>query len=109
YGAAVFATVFLMPALGEAGADTGVVMAGLERRRLMIAMPSFGGLTVLTGVWLYWHFTSGFNPGISTSAGGLGFGVGGAFGLAALIVGGSVVGRSVRRMTVSENRRPPCL
>ena len=55
-------------------------------------------MTVLTGLWLYWWFTNGFNPADSASMSGRVFGAGGVLGLAAAVIGGSVVGRNMKRV-----------
>ena len=60
-------------------------------------MAVLGGTTILSGIWLYWRYTGGFNPTETGSHGGLAFGIGGVAGLLAGVIGGSVVGRSVKR------------
>ena|SRR5437870_884414 len=97
-GFAVMVSLFLMPAIQETGPDGGKVMMALVRRRLPTFIPSIAGLTVLSGLWLYWHFTSGFDPAISASMGGRVFGAGGVLGLTAAIVAGSVVARSMKKV-----------
>src|SRR5262245_51264207 len=97
-GMVVATTFFLMPAIQEIGPDSGKVMMGLARRKFDAFIASVAGLTVLSGFYLYWHFTAGFDPGISASAGGRVFGLGGVLGLVAAIVGGSVVSRSARKI-----------
>jgi hypothetical protein len=97
-GVAVFASFFVIPAIQETGPDGGKVMAALVRRGLIAFVPSIGGLTVLTGIYLYWHFTDGFDPGLSASMGGRVFGTGGLLGLVAAIIGGSVVTRSMKKV-----------
>jgi hypothetical protein len=61
-------------------------------------MAALGGITVLSGFYLYWRFTGGFDPAVSRSNAGMAFGVGGVAGLLALIIGGSVVGRSSKKV-----------
>jgi hypothetical protein len=96
-GFAVLLTFFLMPAMEEAGPGGAKVAAGLERHKLMVAFASIAGLTVLTGLWLYWRFTAGFSPAITDTHAGMSFGLGGLLGIIAAILGGSVVGRSMKR------------
>jgi hypothetical protein len=91
-GAVVLISTFLMPTIQQAGPAGGQVMAGLARRGLHTFMATLSGITILSGLWLYWRFTGGLDPAIS--GGGVAFGVGGAVGLAAGIVGGAIVGRS---------------
>ena len=95
-GAAVFLVYLLMPALKAAGPDAAKIIPPLGRR-----VPTFmgvvSGMTVLTGLWLYWHFTDGFDPGLSSTVGARVFGTSGLLGLIAAIIGGSVVGRNMKR------------
>jgi uncharacterized membrane protein len=97
-GAAFFMSFLLMPALREAGPDGSKVVQGLGRRRIHVFIASISGITVLTGLWLYWRFTGGFNPADSASMGGRVFGAGGVLGLVAAVIAGSVVGRNMKRV-----------
>jgi uncharacterized membrane protein len=98
-GSVVLLTFFVMPAITQLGPDAGRVMTGLQKVGLNAFMGAIGGLTVLSGFYLYWHFTAGFDPTISSSTGGKLFGAGGVLGLAAVIIGGSIVGRGAKRLT----------
>ena len=97
-GIAFFVSFFLGPALGESGVAGGQVMAALGRRGTQKFIPSVAGLTVLSGLWLYWRFTGGFEPAVSRTPAGMAFGIGGVAGLIAAIVGGAVVSRGTKRM-----------
>ena len=90
--------LFVMPAINRLGLDAGRVMTNLQRTGLNAFMASIGGLTILSGFYLYWHFTAGFDPTISGSTEGITFSIGGALGLAAVILGASVVGRGARKL-----------
>jgi len=85
-GTTAFIYLFLSPALEELGPASATLMAAMGRRGIDALMASVGGLTVLTGIWLYWRFTGGFDPAASA-------------GILSLIVGGAVVGRTARKMT----------
>ena len=61
-------------------------------------MAANAGLTILSGAWLYWILTAGFQPQAIASTAGLVYGVGGLAGLLAAIIGGAVIGRSVKRL-----------
>ena len=98
-GATFFVTYFLFPSLQETGPAGGPVMGALMRRKLPAFQASLGGITVLTGFYLYYRFTSGFDPVVSGSRGGIVFGTGGICGLAALIIGGAVVGKNAHKMS----------
>ena len=94
-----FATFFLMPAVAEAGPAAGPVMAALLRRKLHVAMASLGGIVVLTGFYLYWRFTGGFDPALSATRSAMVFGTGGIAGTLALIIGGAVVSKNAKKMS----------
>lgn len=97
-GAVAFTTFYLMPALEEAGPSAGPVMRALERRKVPAFMAVVGGTVVLTGFYLYYRFTGGFDPTLSGSMGARVFGTGGLAGLVALILGGAVVGRGAKKL-----------
>jgi len=97
-GATVFTSLLLMPVIEGSGPIGGQLMQGLEKRGMTAFFAAMGGTTVLTGIYLYWHFTGGFDPEISRSHAGMAFGIGGVCGLLAVIIGGSVIGRSSRKM-----------
>ena len=96
-GATFFVSFLLMPAVNTTGAAGGQVMISLNKR-IVPLFASLAGLTVLTGIYLYWRFTGGFDAAISRSNAGMAFGIGGVAGLLAAILGGSVVGRSSKKV-----------
>ena len=96
-GGAVLLSFFLMPALKEVGPDGGKVVVALIGRRLDAYIASIAGLTVLTGFYLYWVVTGGFDPSASATMRGRVLGMGGVLGLAAAIIGGSVVARNMKK------------
>src|SRR5688572_26579415 len=96
-GAAVFVSLLLVPAMRDAGPDAGKVMLGLGKRRIVTFIASISGLTVLTGLWLYWRYTDGFNPAFFRSPGAHIFGTGGVLGIIAAVIASSVVGRNMKR------------
>ncbi|HKZ11563.1 MAG TPA: hypothetical protein VJL61_12800 [Rhodanobacteraceae bacterium] len=97
-GAAGLLAVVVMPAVGDAGAAGGPFLASLHRRKLHVFMAASALLTVLSGIWLYWVLTTGFDPAIVWSRGGVAFGIGGLCGLVALIVGGGIIGPGFARL-----------
>ena len=96
-GTVTFTSFFLMPAMMEAGPDAAKVMAGLQRRRFMDLLPLVALINILTGLWLYWRYTAGFDPTISASRPGMVFGAGGATAIVAFIIGVFVMRRSMLR------------
>ena len=97
-GAAVFMSYVLMPVLATSGPAGGQVMIRLNRKGLVPFFASLGGMTVLSGIYLYWRFTDGFSPEMSRTNAGMAFGIGGVAGIIALIIGGSVVGRNSKKI-----------
>jgi hypothetical protein len=96
-GATVFMTFLLMPAINAVGKAGGEVMISMNRKGLSAFFGALGGLTVLTGIVLFWRFTSGFEPELSGSREGIAYSIGGLAGLVAVIIGGAVVGRSGKK------------
>jgi hypothetical protein len=96
-GATIFTSTRLMPAIEQSGPAGGQLMATLEKRGLVPFFASLAGTTVLTGIILYWRFTSGFDPTLSQTHAGIAFGVGGVAGILALIFG-AIVGRGSSKL-----------
>jgi hypothetical protein len=105
-GATVFTSILLMPVIEGSGPIGGQIMQGLEKKGMTAFFAAMGGTTVLTGIYLFWHFTGGFDPEISRSHAGMAFGIGGVCGLLAVIIGGSVIGRSSRKMLAVMEQMP---
>jgi hypothetical protein len=97
-GSTVFGAVWLMPALDATGASGGQVMARLARNGYATYMSTIGFTTLVTGIYLLWRFTGGFDPSVAVTHAGLAFGTGGAAGILAGVIGGAVVGRSAREL-----------
>ena len=89
-GSIFFAAWFVIPSVLDAGPDGGKVMGGVQKRGWMAWAPSIGGITVLTGLWMYWQFYMGGEGHAAMT-----YGTGGIIGIVALILGGSVIGRSL--------------
>jgi uncharacterized membrane protein len=98
FGSVVVMTFFVVPAIRDAKAGGGAVMAAVQKRGFPMVMQAVAGLTVLTGIYLYWHFTSGFDPVVSASLAGRVFGAGGLAGILAIVIGASVVGRTMMKI-----------
>jgi uncharacterized membrane protein len=97
-GATVFISTFLFPSLQESGPAAGPVMAALMRRKIQVFQASLGGIAVVSGLYLYYRFTGGFDPALSGTRAAMVFGTGGLCGLAALIIGGAVVSKNAKQM-----------
>jgi len=97
-GATFLNTFFLFPSLQDTGPAGAPVIAAIMRRKLPAFMASLGGLAVVTGLYLYYQFTAGFDPAVSGSMAARVYGTGGLAGIIALVIGGAVVSRSAKKM-----------
>jgi len=86
-GSMFFVSMFLVPSMTEAGPDAGKVMAALNRRKWMIFIPVIAILTMLSGIWLYWRASTGFNPAYMSSGPGRTYGLGGGLAILGFIIG----------------------
>jgi hypothetical protein len=105
-GATVFTSILLMPVIEGSGPIGGQLMQNLEKKGMTAFFAAMGGTTVLTGIYLYWRFTGGFDPTVSSSHAGMAFGIGGVAGILAVIIGGSVIGRSSRKVLALMEQLP---
>ncbi|MGQ0539553.1 MAG: hypothetical protein ACT4R6_11435 [Gemmatimonadaceae bacterium] len=96
-GTMISNAVFLVPAFREAGPDGAKVAAALMRRRFMDVMPAVGILTILSGAWLYWKVSLGFQPAYMRSAVGMTYGWGALAAIVAFAIGMAVVRPSMLR------------
>ena len=97
-GGTAFIVFFVMPALEKTGTAAAPMMGAMARRGINPFMNAIGGITVLTGFWLYWHLTGGFQPALSGTMPARVFGAGGVAGTLAVIIGGAIVARNGRKM-----------
>ncbi|HKS06383.1 MAG TPA: hypothetical protein VJR92_08735 [Gemmatimonadaceae bacterium] len=86
-GTMFFNTIFLLPAIRDAGPDGGKVMNALVKRGLPVFMPVVALLTIISGSWLYWRASVGFQPEYMRSGPGMAFGTGGVLAILAFLVG----------------------
>lgn len=86
-GAMVFVTAFLTPAIREAGPDGGKVLGGISRRRFMQIMPAIAILTILSGIYLYWRVSAGFDNDYMKSGPGHAYALGGLISILAFVIG----------------------
>lgn len=97
-GTAVFLTLYVSPAIRALGPRGAPVMAELMRRRMGGFIAAAGGLTVLSGLWMYWVFSDGLDSRILSHGPGLALGLGGLCGIVAAVLGGAVIGRTAERV-----------
>lgn len=106
-GALVFIATFLGPSVRDAGPEGGKVMAQLQRRHLLEIIPAIAVLTVLSGLWLYWRFTGGFDPQASRSPAAMTYGVGGVLAIVALGLGLGVLRPTMQRVGLLAQHADP--
>jgi len=97
-GLIAFIALFLLPALKDTGPGGGAVLTALVRRRLTAMTAALGGVAVLSGLWLYWRFTGGFDPALAGSMPARVFGTGGLAGIIAVILDGALVSRNLKKL-----------
>jgi hypothetical protein len=93
-GSTAYMLLMLTPVVEEAGPAGGQMMMRLDRRGLHKYMAAVSMTTIASGIYLLWRFTGGFDPSVAATHAGIVFGVGGASGLLAGIIGATVVGPS---------------
>lgn len=97
-GTMIFNALFLVPAMGEAGPDAAKVMAGIQRRRFMDVMPLVALVTILSGLWLLWMTSGGFNAGWMRSPTGMAYSWGALFALVAFGIGVGILRPAMMRI-----------
>ena len=91
-GAILFNSLFLFPAMSEAGPGAGAVMAGLQRRKLMSVLPLVALLTILAGARLMWIASAASGGVYFQSTTGRVLAIGAAAGIISFLIG-VVIGR----------------
>jgi len=90
-GAILMMAFFIGPAIKHAGPDGAKVMAGLIKRRFLNIVPAAALLTILSGFWLYWHDSAGFDKAWMGSRMAMALGTGGILALVAFAIGVGVM------------------
>ena len=101
-GGVFFTTFMLGPTIGALGPEGGKVMGHLvNKMRLTAYLSVAGGLTVLAGILLYERqldLFGGMGSYLDTTH-GVFISIGAIAGIAAIIVGGAVTGRTAKELT----------
>lgn len=101
-GAIFFNALVLGPAIQDLGPDGGKVMGALGRRGIHTVLPIVGVVTILSGLWLYWIVSAGFNPDYMGSRPGKAYGFGLIMSLVALGIGLGVMRPSVIKLATAQ-------
>lgn len=98
-GMMVFTVFYLTPAVAEAGPEGGKLMAALQRRRLMVIMPIFALITLVSGFWLFDRLAGGNHAALMRTAMGKGYAWGATAALLAFVLGIVVMRPAMIRAT----------
>jgi uncharacterized membrane protein len=96
FGSTILLVGIVTPALAAAGPEAAQSFAPQLFRRIPPALGAACAVTILSGLWLYWSVSGGFNSGFTNSTGGMLVGIGAACGIAAVITG-IITGRLQQR------------
>ena len=97
-GAMAYQVFFLMPALAEAGPDSGKLMTALARRRMPQIMLLVAIIAIVSGVWLLMRLMGGDAEGLMRTGMGKTFAWGGTAAILAFLIGITVVRPSMMKM-----------
>jgi uncharacterized membrane protein len=115
FGAAVLFTGFIGPAAAEVGPAAGPLLANVvAKRHVAKIITSAGGVTVLAGLFIYWHdwhLYRSFGDWIGSSF-GIVLTIGAVAAILAAVEGSLLVGRNVERLVevggrLAEAQGPP--
>ena len=101
-GTVFFNAWLLAPALRDVGPDGGKVMGALAKRGMLVILPITGILTILSGIWLYWHASVGFDAAYMRSRPGMVYGLGMIATIIAFLIGILVVRPTMARLATAE-------
>lgn len=90
-GMMAYQVFFLMPALGEAGPDSGKLMGALARRRLPTVMLVIAIIALVSGTWLLMRLMGGDAAGLMRTNMGKAYGWGGVAAIVAFLIGVTTV------------------
>lgn len=97
-GGALVMELIIKPGIDATGEAGGLFARHLNNTtRISLVMMVAAILTILPGVLLYWIDSAGFSSAWMRSGAGIGFGIGGVFGVVALVCG-AIFGRSNARL-----------
>ena len=102
-GTMFFSARFLIPALDDAGPEGGKVVNGLVKHGFMTAIPIAAILGILSGIYLLWRASSGFNDTYMSSGPGRTYSIGGTAALIAFAIGGTIVRSSMTKSLTLAN------
>lgn len=102
-GAGLMTSIFLVPALTSAGPAGGAVMQALRTRGLMTWMPIAAGLTMLSGIRLFWIASGGAFGAFAATSVGRTFALAGAASVVGFLIA-MFVGRPAQQAAMQLQR-----
>ena len=105
-GTMMFNTGFLLPAFKDAGPDGAKVGAALAKGRFMVVMPIVALVTILSGLWLFWRTSGGFQETFMHSHMAKALSFGAASAILAFIIGIVVVRPAMVQATALAQSNP---
>ena len=112
-GSVFFAAAMLIPAIRATGPAGGQVMGHLVAvRRMPVVLGIVGGLTILSGLLMFWHNVSISAGAFARSTAGITYGVGAVAAFVAIGAAGGILGPTTKAMAalgaaVQAGGRPP--
>jgi uncharacterized membrane protein len=98
-GSGMFTAFFLMPALKDSGPAAAQVLAGLQRRRMIVILPVNAIVTMLAGVRLMQITSGGFARDYFTTPMGTTYAVSAILAIVSFLLGIIVARRGALRLT----------
>lgn len=99
FGIAVFGSLFLLPAVESLGAEGGKFMQALQKRGFIVFMPIIAVTTIVSGIYLFYVATGGFNPDIARTHAGRSFSIGGGIAIIAFLIGALFISRNMAKVS----------
>jgi uncharacterized membrane protein len=85
-GSLMYSSFFLVPVVRASPAVAGQVMAGLQRRRLFLILPTVALLTIASGIRLLMITSAGFSDAYLSTSPGRAYSAGGGAAIVAFLI-----------------------
>jgi uncharacterized membrane protein len=97
-GTMFFFVTFLEPSLRSMGPDGGKVMIRMFERGYLKLVPAVAIATILSGLWLLWILSAGFDSAYMGSTIGIALSTGGGLAILAFVIGVAVMRPAAARI-----------
>lgn len=105
-GTMFFFVTFLEPSLRSLGPDGGKVMIRFFERGFLKLLPTFAVVTILSGLWLLWIVSGGFDAAWMGSGSGIALSTGGAIAIIGFVLGLAIMRPAAARIWDIARRLP---